>query len=156
MLSCAKASPHPPSSNTIALGLSDDTSSRALVSFEQDVSSSLVSSLTDSDSAAPDSDKDEEEVRRRSYIVRMDGEPDSVSVSSGKALAAVNVTVADDCRGDEPHDCYQQPTQQGGGEDSFRSPIQENRGDMATDIIICTMVVAFVALQYRDIIQTCQ
>jgi hypothetical protein len=36
--------------------------------------------------------------------------------------------------------------------DSFN----ERLDDIATDIIICTLVAAFVALQYRDIIHTCQ
>lgn len=32
----------------------------------------------------------------------------------------------------------------------------ESLDDIATDIIICTLVAAFVALQYRDIIRTCE
>ena len=38
---------------------------------------------------------------------------------------------------------------------SKNDPFNEKFDDIATDIIICTLVLAFVAIQYRDIIRTC-
>jgi len=41
------------------------------------------------------------------------------------------------------------------GEDSFRSS-SVNQEDATADFIICALVAAFVALQYRDVARTCQ
>lgn len=141
MLSCVKAFPHQLTSNH-----HDD----------------IVTAVPLDDGAAAAHQNYKVEMMELSVVAT--GEPDSLSLSAAttgtrtSSLADVNATsFNDDSDRMEPQD-YDGIIQVLISSQEQQQKAKKNLGDsMATlDVIICTMVGAFVALQYREISRTCR